>query len=217
MAKLTKHGKRRVSERIGATSKAAEQNVKRAFRRGITHSETYDELHSWMSGKFLSYKSASNMRIYRGYLYIFNKDVLITVYPLPEQFANIEEFVDADAYDRYISCFKDSSQKKEDEKNKKYKELRAQFDRKVMLNDIREYAKTRYSVEISGVGIEEKAIRIFYIPTDYEIPDLSGITEYIKDCTIFRSVRFIHATDDNGKRIYRKKYDIEESELVYSI
>ena len=219
MAKLTRHGSQRVQERIGATSNAAYRNVKHAFRDGITHKETFGALHCWMSGKYLSNRVATNMRIYRGYLYVFKSDVLITVYPLSGVFPSIEEYVEPEAYDRYLSSFKQDKDSKISNKNKRYMDLKMQFDRKVMLDDIREHVKGRYSVEIPGVGLDQSAVRVFYIPTDYEIPDLTGLVEYIKGHTHYKSVRLIHSTDDKGKRIYRKKHytDIEDSELVYSI
>ena len=213
MAVLTKHGEKRIAERIGASQSSALKNANKAFKYGIRHKETLGGLHDWMSGKFLLHKSASNMRIYRGYMYVFSKDVLITVYPIPDIYASIEDYVDPEAYDRYVAHFK----KKDTNQDKKYQELRNEFDRKVVLNDVRDYVKNRYSVEISGVGLEQYRIRIFYVPTDYEIPDLTGLVDYVKRHTGYRSVRLMHKTDVRGNRVYHRKYnyDPDECELVY--
>ena len=93
---LTKHGRKRVEERsgVGKSEKKTDRMTKLALERGYKHSETKGSLRKYLDGKFLSHKSANNMRVYSGQLWIFNNDRLITVIPLPSKFQKgIKDYV----------------------------------------------------------------------------------------------------------------------------
>ena len=207
MPKLTKHGEKRISERVYATDNAAVRNAKKALKNGIRHGETYGSLKKWLDGKFLGGKSkADQMRIYMGRLYVFSHGILVTVFDLPEEISNLlTECVEPEAYDKYESQLNFQEVKRTRKKNKDYIEKCDAFHRLVMLNDIRQFAEARYPVEISGVGIERIQVRVYYIPTEYEIPDLSGIADYIKEHTKYKSVRLVHKKDMDGKPEYSIK------------
>ncbi len=81
---LTNHGKAQMKRRIGVGKGFARKNAKRAFQKGIAHSETTGVLRSWLNAQYLKEKTATNMRIYKGFLYIFSGEVLVTTYALPE-------------------------------------------------------------------------------------------------------------------------------------
>ena len=103
MPSLTKHGKKRITERIGVSSGDAKRNAIKAYRHGILHSETSGTLHAWMDGRYLRHKTGSNMRIYRGFLYIFHDGVLITVFSIPQELQDsLSSYVDPCAYQKYM-------------------------------------------------------------------------------------------------------------------
>lgn len=85
MAKLTHHARERMRERVGIPNKRQKQNIANALRRGLTLQNTTGTIHSYIVYLYKRHYRANNIRIYKGYVYIFHNDVLITVYPLPEQ------------------------------------------------------------------------------------------------------------------------------------
>lgn len=94
---LSKHGRKRVEERagIGKSEKKTDRMAKLALERGYKHSETKGSLKKFLDGKFLYHnRSANNMRVYSGQLWLFHDDKLITVIPLPSKFQkDIQNYV----------------------------------------------------------------------------------------------------------------------------
>ncbi len=221
MGNLTKHGERRIAERIGASNNAAQRNVKKALHNGIKIEETTGALFDWLMGKKSMHRGSYTLTIYKNNLYIFScTNTLITVYPLPDHLKNdLEQYVSADRYDRYTQSFRDDEIRKNDKQMKAYLEKKAAFERQVLLNDVRSFVKDKFSVEITGLACDSNFMRIYYAPTDYSVPDLSELAAYIRKHTIYTRVKFCHLTDSNGKRVYRRKYAFnpDEDELVYSV
>lgn len=84
MPKLTRHSITRLEQRCGVSKKNAQLVAKRAFRKGISHTETHGNLHRFLDTLYLSQKKGTNMRIYGNAVYVFKEDVLITVINIPK-------------------------------------------------------------------------------------------------------------------------------------
>lgn len=84
---VTKHAKKRTKERIGISKKIADKNAHKALEYGVTHSEAKGKLKKFMDALYLRHQKANNTRIYNRKVYLFDKNVLITVLNLPNQFS----------------------------------------------------------------------------------------------------------------------------------
>lgn len=80
---VTKHGSKRIRDRVGVNKRAVERVAKKAFEEGLTHAEAKGNLRRWMSMTFRRYVRGNQMRIYGEKLYIFHNDRLITVIDVP--------------------------------------------------------------------------------------------------------------------------------------
>ena len=83
MPKLTKHSISRLKERCGVTKKNAPKVARRAYTKGIKHSQTTGNLHRYLDTLYLSQRNGTNMRIYGDSVFVFREDTLITVINLP--------------------------------------------------------------------------------------------------------------------------------------
>lgn len=83
---LTNHSRRRMKERLGMNERKAMEIASRAYRKGITHKETKGALHRLLSSIYLRHNCGNQLRIYHGYLYIFQNSSLVTAYALPEEY-----------------------------------------------------------------------------------------------------------------------------------
>lgn len=83
MPQLTKHAISRMKERCGITKANAPKIARRAYATGISHSSTTGNLHRFLDSIYLSQKKGTNMKIYGNAVYVFKKDVLITVISIP--------------------------------------------------------------------------------------------------------------------------------------
>jgi hypothetical protein len=85
-AVVTRHGAKRVKERIGLSKSSIQKNVEKALVSGVTHSETKGSLHRYLDGVYLLKECPNNMRVYNRMVYLFRGNVLITVLPLPQKY-----------------------------------------------------------------------------------------------------------------------------------
>lgn len=83
MTIITRHGEKRSRKRLGLKKKAIERDVEAALEQGATHADTRGRLRKFLDKLYLSHENATNMRIHRGRVYLFNEDTLITVITLP--------------------------------------------------------------------------------------------------------------------------------------
>lgn len=85
MPQLTKHAISRMKERCGISKTNASKIARRAYAKGITHSQTTGNIHKFLDSIYLSQKKGTDMRIYGDAVYVFNKrnDILITVIKVP--------------------------------------------------------------------------------------------------------------------------------------
>ena len=88
MPKLTKHSISRLEQRCGVSRKNASTVARRAFRTGITHTETHGNLHRFLDSIYLSQKKGTNMKIYGNAVFVFKNNVLITVISVPDNLMN---------------------------------------------------------------------------------------------------------------------------------
>ena len=222
---FTAHGEKRIHERVTEHKADAKANSLHAYRHGIKHSETAGPLRKWLDAKYLGNKKGSQMRLYSDRLYVFERNILITVYDLPDEMKKVfEQFIDEAAlqrYKQYIGSrkhWKDKRQKGKQEEE--YWSKRRAFRNLVLLNDIQSFCQEHdLPVDITQVYTERKRILIKYVPVKRTIPDLSEVSSYVRECTRFKVVQLMHEKDEKGRRKYRKDYsiDTEEAELVYRI
>lgn len=220
MAKITKHAKKRLKERTNLQSKAEMQkNLHRALKFGIRHNEAEGILKKWMDKIYLKYKIADDIRIYNGFIYIFNHGNMITMYPVPQNInENLEQCVDAGTYSRYIKLNVISAKHKQRKQQTRLKEKQTQFREKVLLDDIMEYImQYNLNIQPTGVHLSEKVYTIRYIPQDKNTPVPTCLADYIKDIS-GKQVILKHIKDRNGNFVYQhpvKTNDIE-NKLIYS-
>ena len=55
-----------------------------AYEHGMKHSETTGNLRKWVDSQYFYNETANNIRLYGDKAYIFCKNVLITVYRIPD-------------------------------------------------------------------------------------------------------------------------------------
>ena len=81
--KINAHARKRIKERCGLPKKAVDRNVKLALEKGLTHKESKGSLRKYFDYLFLSHGRGANIRLYGNHAYIFTRDTLVTVLPLP--------------------------------------------------------------------------------------------------------------------------------------
>ena len=204
---VSHHAKKRIKEREGTTqAKEIEKKVTCAWKKGIKHSEAKGDLCRWMDGCFLRHRSATDMRLYCGYLYIFgHNQVLFTMYPLPGNLKeNMLQYVDTPVYRRYMSDINNKARKNNKRNEKKYNEKKKKFLELVLLRDLMGFAfRKGYMVEISGYHVEDNLLCIHYIPHTRQIPDMNEMTDYIRKNTDYHRVKLVHVKDVNGHPVFR--------------
>ena len=83
---VTNHAKERTHERVGIPKRIINKNSEKAFAEGIAHCELSGSLKRFVDGLYLKNRSANNIRIYCGNVYLFAGNILITVIALPEKY-----------------------------------------------------------------------------------------------------------------------------------
>lgn len=83
-ARITRHGAKRVRQRLGVPRSAVKRSAEKALRDGIGHNEASGAVQGYIATLYNAYGgAANNIRIYNGFVYIFNENILITVLILP--------------------------------------------------------------------------------------------------------------------------------------
>lgn len=85
-AYVTKHGTKRIRQRLGLNKKSVDKQAQKALKHGISHKEATGKLCEYMNGVFLMNFRPTNMRVYNRMLYLFRDNKLITVLPLPNRY-----------------------------------------------------------------------------------------------------------------------------------
>ena len=85
-AVVTRHGAKRIKERIGLGRGSIQRNVEKALADGVTHAETKGSLCRYLDRIYLLNQRPNNMRVYNHMVYLFRGRTLITVLPLPQKY-----------------------------------------------------------------------------------------------------------------------------------
>lgn len=80
---ISNHARQRMKERCGFNRKVQDRMAEKAFNEGITHKQTKGRLNKWVTSLFFKNYNANNIRLYGGYCYIFARETLVTVIPVP--------------------------------------------------------------------------------------------------------------------------------------
>lgn len=87
---VTKHGERRVRKRLGIPKKIVNREVEQAFRYGVHYSHFSGELLGYLEKVANSQPNADfNVRVFRGTVYVFRHDKLVTAWPIPGRFRRV--------------------------------------------------------------------------------------------------------------------------------
>lgn len=84
--KISRHAKKRMKERCGLNKKASERLAYIAYTKGLTHSELCGRLKRYVDYLYFREEKANAIRIYGNEVYIFQGNVLITVFDLPNRY-----------------------------------------------------------------------------------------------------------------------------------
>lgn len=94
MIKVSRHAEMRIRERQGLNKKSIERMAQKAFDKGIRHEQTKGNLNKWLTSKYFVNQQANNLRIYGDYLYVFDGNILVTVFRVPNNLLkNIDDMV----------------------------------------------------------------------------------------------------------------------------
>lgn len=83
MIQITNHAYDMGKKRLSLNKKALARHAETAFSAGIEHSDVKGLLRKFIDKKYLSHKSANNIRIYGEVIYFFVSDKLVTLYQVP--------------------------------------------------------------------------------------------------------------------------------------
>lgn len=86
MSHVTHHGRERASERLGLPKSAVPKLAAEALERGQRHGDFSGRFKRYLDKTFLQHRTANNMRVYHEHLFIFDGNVLITCWRLPQHF-----------------------------------------------------------------------------------------------------------------------------------
>jgi hypothetical protein len=88
----TIHSEDRYSERVGGNKKSVDRILERVLNEGIQFSETSGSLSRYLTKVFYDgYQHCKNNRIYGRHIYIFDRDILVTVLNLPHRYNEIAD------------------------------------------------------------------------------------------------------------------------------
>lgn len=76
----SQHAYDRAKKRFKWKPETLDKMMAKAYHEGIRHSQTKGSLKKYISGLYLRYKKANNIRIYGQNVYLFRNKKLITLY-----------------------------------------------------------------------------------------------------------------------------------------
>lgn len=80
---ITDHAYNRAKERLKLSRAAFSRLAETAFTDGKKHSEAKGNLKKWITSVYFKNKEMNNIRIYGENCFFFSKNVLVTVYQIP--------------------------------------------------------------------------------------------------------------------------------------
>lgn len=81
--KITEHAYERGKERLSLKHDSLDRLAETAYHTGLKHSETKGKLRKYIDKLWFTNQTANNIKIYGENIFIFSKNLLITVYQLP--------------------------------------------------------------------------------------------------------------------------------------
>lgn len=85
---ITRHGDRRMRERMGIPRKSVQRMATRALREGIPRTETKGSLRRYLDALYHYNENANNIRVWSEKVWIFSGNTLITVLDLHQRYKN---------------------------------------------------------------------------------------------------------------------------------
>lgn len=89
MLTVTIHGKHRMHQRCGIKSKAVDRISRIAFENGLSRADVSGPLGRYLDYLYFYNCEADNIRLYGDKVYVFCKDVLVTVLDTPRKYRPI--------------------------------------------------------------------------------------------------------------------------------
>lgn len=86
---LTKHSIKRMGQRLGLKKKSCRRQAQAAFDCGLKLEDVKGALNSLLNAIYLKYRAARNLRVYNKHIYVFDKNVLITVLKVSNKFYRV--------------------------------------------------------------------------------------------------------------------------------
>ena len=94
MAVLTNHGKKRMHERMGLPKKAMLVGAERALKNGLDRTQLSGSLRRYIDSLyFQGNRKNTVIKLYGNMIYIFDRMVLVTTFPLPRKYLKTDEAV----------------------------------------------------------------------------------------------------------------------------
>ena len=84
--KSTKHAAKRTKERVGISKKIADENAIRAHQNGVPAKDIGGGLRRYLDSLYLRSKSINEIVVYNCNVYLFAKEMLVTIIPLPQKY-----------------------------------------------------------------------------------------------------------------------------------
>jgi hypothetical protein len=88
-ALLTQHAIDRCEQRMGLRFDSLQRMADKALEEGITHAQARGRLKRFCDGLYLEHCSANNIRIFGEFIFVFNRNVLITILHVPNKLKHL--------------------------------------------------------------------------------------------------------------------------------
>ncbi len=89
MISITKHAKKQLKRRLGLNKKCIVKIAEKAYNEGMHRHKMKGNLKRYVNQKaYIHDEACSNIICFNGILYVFNNDLLVTVYPVPGNLNN---------------------------------------------------------------------------------------------------------------------------------
>ncbi len=86
---ISKHGWKRLKQRMGLPKKILEKKVYEAFEKGVRFDNACGRVKRYIYKTYCGNKHLGNIRIHGGFIFLFdNRDTLVTVWTIP---ANVQK------------------------------------------------------------------------------------------------------------------------------
>lgn len=90
--RITQHARQRGRERLHWSPAVLERMAPRVLKDGLSLADTAGSLRRYLERQIITHRKGGNIRVWSHHVFVFERDVLITVMPLPaEQRANADK------------------------------------------------------------------------------------------------------------------------------